>query len=92
LWDQARWIEQKTWKIANIFIHAILIKIVEERRLIELNRRIDEENLQKKIKAALTIQSFWRAFKVRRGLFKKKGKRGKGKGKGKGRGKGKSSK
>jgi hypothetical protein len=66
-------------------------KIVEERRLIELNRRMDEENLQRKIKAALTIQSFWRAFKVRRGLFKKKGKRGKGKGKGK-RGKGKASK
>ncbi len=55
---------------------------MEERRLIDYNRRLEEENLQRKIKAAITIQSFWRAFKVRRGLFKKKGKR-KGKGKGK---------
>ena len=43
-------------------------------------RRIEEERLNKKIKAALIIQSYWRGFKLRKGIFKgKKGKKGKGK-------------
>lgn len=45
--------------------------------MIEQLRRIEEENLNKKIKAAVIIQSYWRGFKLRKGLFKKgKGKKG----------------
>lgn len=54
------------------------LKITEERRVAESLRRIEEESLNKKIIAAVTIQSFWRGFKLRKGLFKKgKGKKGK---------------
>ena len=52
---------------------------MEEKRMIEYMRRLEEETLNKKIKAAVCIQSFWRGFKIRKGLFKKK--KGKGKGK-----------
>ena len=52
---------------------------MEERRLIEHMRRLEEEMLNKKIKAAVVIQSFWRGFKLRKGIFKKK--KGKGKSK-----------
>lgn len=58
------------------------LKITEERRLAESLRRIEEDSLNKKIMAAVTIQSFWRGFKLRKGLFKKGGKKG-GKKKGK---------
>ena len=54
---------------------------MEEKRMIEYMRRLEEETLNKKVRAAITIQSFWRGFKIRKGLFKKK--KGKGKGKGK---------
>ncbi len=57
------------------------LKIVEERRLAESLRRIEEETLNKKIMAAVTIQSFWRGFKLRKGLFKKGKAKGKKKGK-----------
>ena len=53
------------------------VKIVEERRMQENMRRIEQETLNKKIMAAIVIQSFWRGFKLRKGLFKKgKGKKG----------------
>lgn len=53
-------------------------KIMEERRMVEAMRRIQEEALNKKVKAAVVIQSYWRGFKLRKGLFKKaKGKKGK---------------
>ncbi len=42
--------------------------------MIEYMRRIEEETLNKKIKAAVVIQSYWRGFKLRKGIFKKKGK------------------
>lgn len=54
---------------------------MEDRRMLAYMRKLEEETLNKKIKAAITIQSFWRGFKLRKGLFKKK--KGKGKGKGK---------
>lgn len=55
------------------------LKIIEERRTLERIRRMEEESLNKKIKAAVVIQSYWRGFKLRKGLFKKakKGKKGK---------------
>ena len=43
--------------------------------MLEAIRRMEEESLNKKIKAAVVIQSYWRGFKLRKGLFKK----GKGK-------------
>lgn len=53
-------------------------KIMEERRTVEALRRIQEDALNKKVKAAVVIQSYWRGFKLRKGLFKKaKGKKGK---------------
>ncbi len=53
-------------------------KIMEDRRLAEALRRMQEEALNKKVKAAVVIQSYWRGFKLRKGLFKKsKGKKGK---------------
>lgn len=53
-------------------------KIMEERRMVEALRLIQEEALNKKVKAAVVIQSYWRGFKLRKGLFKKaKGKKGK---------------
>lgn len=53
-------------------------KIMEERRQVEALRRIQEEALNRKVKAAVVIQSYWRGFKLRKGLFKKaKGKKGK---------------
>jgi hypothetical protein len=46
--------------------------------MIESLRRIQEEALNRKVKAAVVIQSYWRGFKLRKGLFKKaKGKKGK---------------
>jgi hypothetical protein len=60
---------------------------MEENETLHRIRMMEEEALNKKIKAAIVIQSYWRGFKLRKGLFKKKGK-GKGK-KGKGKGKGK---
>jgi hypothetical protein len=46
--------------------------------MLEAIRRMEEESLNKKIKAAVVIQSYWRGFKLRKGLFKKgKGKKGK---------------
>lgn len=57
-------------------------KIIEEKRNLERIRAMEEEALNKKIKAAIVIQSYWRGFKLRKGIFKKKrGKKGKGKGK-----------
>lgn len=54
------------------------LKIMEEKRNIEALRRIQEEALNRKVKAAVIIQSYWRGFKLRKGLFKKaKGKKGK---------------
>lgn len=54
------------------------LKIMDERRTLERIRRMEEESLNKKIKAAVVIQSYWRGFKLRKGLFKKaKGKKGK---------------
>lgn len=51
---------------------------MEERRMVEALRRIQEEALNRKVKAAVVIQSYWRGFKLRKGLFKKaKGKKGK---------------
>jgi hypothetical protein len=50
---------------------------MEERRIIEAMRRMEEETLNKKVKAAIVIQSYWRGFKLRKGLFKKRGKKGK---------------
>jgi hypothetical protein len=57
------------------------VRIVDERRVAESMRRIEEESLNKKILAAVTIQSFWRGFKLRKGLFKKAKAKGKKKGK-----------
>lgn len=60
------------------------IKIMEEKRTQERIRAMEQEALNKKIRAAIVIQSYWRGFKMRKGLFKKKkGKKGKGKKKGK---------
>jgi IQ domain-containing protein D len=59
------------------------LKIVEERRIEDAIRKMEEDTLNNKIKAALIIQSYWRGFKLRKGLVLKK-KKGKGKGKGKG--------
>ena len=59
------------------------LKILDERRTLERIRRMEEDSLNKKVKAAVVIQSYWRGFKLRKGLFKKKGKGKKGK-KGKG--------
>lgn len=55
------------------------LKILEEKRIQERIRRMEEESLNKKVKAAIIIQSYWRGFKLRKGLFKKKGKAKKGK-------------
>ena len=55
------------------------LKILDERRTLERIRRMEEESLNKKVKAAIIIQSYWRGFKLRKGLFKKKGKGKKGK-------------
>jgi hypothetical protein len=54
-------------------------KIVDERQTLEAFRRMQEESLNKKVKAATVIQSYWRGFKLRKGLFKKGGKKGKSK-------------
>ncbi|CAF1083008.1 unnamed protein product, partial [Brachionus calyciflorus] len=50
------------------------LKILDERRTLERIRRMEEDSLNKKVKAAVVIQSYWRGFKLRKGLFKKKGK------------------
>lgn len=58
-------------------------EIMEQRRIEERIRRMQEETLNKKVRAAIVIQSYWRGFKLRKGIKKGKGKKGKGKGKGK---------
>ena len=57
---------------------------MEERRIARERREAAERELRAMVKAASVIQSFWRAFKMRKALKnkKKKGKKGK-KGKGK---------
>ncbi|XP_065066315.1 dynein regulatory complex protein 10-like [Rhopilema esculentum] len=59
-------------------------QIMEERRIAKERREAAERELRSMIKAATVIQSFWRAYKMRKALKskKKKGKKGK---KGKGR-------
>lgn len=54
---------------------------MDEKRTQDRIRAMEQEALNKKIRAAIVIQSYWRGFKMRKGLFKKKGKKGKGKGK-----------
>eukprot|EP00112_Aurelia_sp_Birch-Aquarium-sp1_P021190 Seg5637.2 transcript_id=Seg5637.2/GoldUCD/mRNA.D3Y31 product="Dynein regulatory complex protein 10" protein_id=Seg5637.2/GoldUCD/D3Y31 len=59
--------------------------IMEERRVARERREAAEQELRSAIKAATVLQSFWRAYKMRKALKtkkKKKGKKGK-KGKGK---------
>ena len=56
-------------------------QIMEEKHMQETLRRMQEESLNKKIKAAIVIQSYWRGFKLRKGLFKKRGGGGGKKGK-----------
>lgn len=56
------------------------IQIQEERRIAREKREAAERELQIGVKAATTIQAFWRSFKVRKAL-KTKRKGGKGKGK-----------
>lgn len=57
-------------------------QIMEERRIARERREAAERELQMCIKAATTIQAFWRSFKVRKALKSKKKKKG-GKKKGK---------
>ena len=59
--------------------------IMEERRIARERREAAEQELRSAVKAATVLQSFWRAYKMRKALKakkKKKGKKGK-KGKGK---------
>lgn len=56
--------------------------IMEEKRIQREKREIAEKELQKMIKAALLLQSFWRAFKVRKALKAKAAKGSAKKGKG----------
>lgn len=56
-------------------------QIQEERRIARERREAAERELQMSIKAATTIQAFWRSFKVRKALKSKKKKGGKKKGK-----------
>lgn len=63
------------------------LAIMEERRIAREKRERAQRELNMLVKAATTIQAFWRSYKVRKALAKKKkkqkGKKGKGKGKGK---------
>lgn len=53
---------------------------MDEKRTLERIRAMEQDALNKKIRAAIVIQSYWRGFKMRKGLFKKKkGKKAKGK-------------
>ena len=57
--------------------------IMEEHRVAREKREELEKKLYTSVKAATTIQAFWRSFKVRKALKgKKKGKGKKGKGRG----------
>ena len=56
-------------------------QIMEERRIARERREAAERELQMCIKAATTIQAFWRSFKVRKALKSKKKKKGGKKGK-----------
>ena len=56
-------------------------QIMEERRIARERREAAERELQTCIKAATTIQAFWRSFKVRKALKSKKKKKGGKKGK-----------
>lgn len=58
-------------------------QIMEERRIARERREAAERELHMCIKAATTIQAFWRSFKVRKALKSKKKKKGGKKGKGK---------
>ena len=49
---------------------------MEERRVAREKREAAERELQMSIKAATTIQAFWRSFKVRKALKTKKKKGG----------------
>ncbi|CAH1802029.1 unnamed protein product [Owenia fusiformis] len=54
--------------------------IMEERRISRERREAQEREMQAAVKAATTIQAYWRSFKVRKALkARKKGKKGKGK-------------
>jgi len=57
--------------------------IMEERRIAREKQEEAERELQMCVKAATTIQAFWRSFKVRKALKGKKKKKGGKKGKGK---------
>jgi hypothetical protein len=54
-------------------------EIMEQRMIEDRIRRMQEESLNKKVRAAIVIQSYWRGFKLRKGIKKgkKKGKKGK---------------
>lgn len=52
-------------------------QIMEERRISRERREAAERELQASMKAATTIQAFWRSFKVRKALKSKKKKGGK---------------
>ena len=56
-------------------------QIMEERRIARERREAAERELAMCVKAATTIQAFWRSFKVRKALKSKKKKGGKKKGK-----------
>ena len=53
--------------------------IMEERRLEAEKKEAAEREIAAMVRAAITIQSFWRAYKCRRALKSKKKKGGKGK-------------
>ncbi|XP_068127593.1 dynein regulatory complex protein 10 [Hyperolius riggenbachi] len=61
------------------------VQIMEERRLAQLRKEAEEEELARKNHAATIIQAHWKGYQVRKTMkSKKKKKKGKGKGKGKG--------
>jgi len=55
------------------------VSIMEERRLAREKREKAERELAMMVKAATTIQAFWRSYKVRKALKQRKNKRKKGK-------------
>ncbi|XP_046347833.1 dynein regulatory complex protein 10-like [Haliotis rufescens] len=59
-------------------LEAEYLQIMEERRLAREKREKAERELALMVKAATTVQAFWRSFKVRKALKSKKKKKGGG--------------
>ena len=55
----------------------VTVQIMEERRVARERREAAQREMLMSIKAATTVQAFWRSFKVRKALKSKKKKGGK---------------